>query len=205
MNKPFAVQGMNVVSPKGKALWCKVTEPDRKFDPEGTLSTSLVLDPNEPDVQAFIEKLEALQDQAFEETKETLGAKASQVRKRPFYVDHTDQEGNPTGNIVFKFALKNVDARKAQGRASEIVVVDSHKQAVNPVPLVGNDSLVRVASFVYPYYMAVSKEIGISFMWTKMQIIELVEYAGKSDDFDDEDGFAAAPVVASTTPDEEDF
>lgn len=205
MNKPFAVQGMNVVSPKGKALWCKVTEPDRKFDPEGTLSTTLILDPNEPDVQAFIERLEALQDQAFEETKETLGAKASQVRKRPFYVDHTDQDGNQTGNIVFKFALKNVDARKSQGRTSEIVVVDSHKQPVKPVPLVGNDSVVRVAAFVYPYYMAVSKEIGLSFMWTKMQIIELNEYAGKSDDFEDEDGFAATPVASTPVNDEEDF
>ena len=77
MNKPFAVTGATFVSPKGKALWCKVTEPDRKFDPEGTLSTSLVLNPESPDVKAFIESLEELQDKAYTETVESLGAKGS--------------------------------------------------------------------------------------------------------------------------------
>lgn len=193
MNKPFAVSGINVVSPKGKALWCKVTEPDRKFDPEGTLSTTLVVDPNSPDVKAFIERLEELQDQAYNETVESLGAKGSQVRKRPIFVDHVDQNGNQTGNIVFKFALKNVDARAKKGQQHSIQVVDAQKQAVNPVPLVGNDSVIRVASYVYPYYMAMSKEIGLSMMWTKMQIIDLVEYSGGASggDFDEEDGFTA--------------
>lgn len=189
MNKPFAVTGATFVSPKGKALWCKVTEPDRKFDPEGTLSTSLVLNPESPDVKAFIESLEELQDKAYTETVESLGAKGSQVRKRPIYTAHVDQNGNQTGNIVFKFALKNVDARKAKGSPHTIGVVDSQKQPVHPVPLVGNDSTIRVASYVYPYYMAMSKEIGLSMMWTKMQIIDLVSYA--VDEFDAEDGFTA--------------
>lgn len=194
MNKPFAVSGMNVVSPKGKAVWCKVTEPDRKFDPEGTLSTDLVLDPNTPDVKAFIERLEALQDKAFDETQESLGAKGKQVVKRGFYSDEYDQDGNATGNIVFKFKLKNVDARREKGQQHEIQVVDSNKQRVSPVPLVGNGSTIRVASYVYPYYMASTKQVGLSMLWSKMQIIDLVEYSGGKggDDFDTEDGFAAS-------------
>lgn len=198
-NKPFAVGGMNVVSPKGKALWCKVNEPDRKFDSEGTLSTQLVCDPNDPAVQKFIERLETLQDTAFAESVETLGeAKGKQIRKRLLYTDHCDQDGNPTGNIVFKFALKGVDKRASQGKPSTIAVVDAHKQAVNPVPNVGNDSEIRVGAFVYPYYMAMSKEIGLSMMWTKMQIIDLVEYGGGSggSDFDEEEGFATVATSA---------
>jgi hypothetical protein len=204
MNKPFAVSGMNVVSPKGQAVWCKVTEPDRKFDPEGTLSTDLVLDPNAPDVKAFIERLEALQDKAFEETKESMGAKAAQVKKRNFYADEYDQDGSPTGKIVFKFKLKNVDARREKGQQHEIQVVDANKQAVKPVPLVGNGSTIRVASYVYPYYMASTKELGLSMLWSKMQIIDLVEYSGgKGDDFDTEDGYAASSSGAESFGDDD--
>ncbi len=190
-NKPFAVQGMNVVTPKGEALWCKHKEPDRKFDADGTLSTSLVLKADDPATTAFIERLDKLLDKAFEETVETLGAKGKQVRKRDMYVE--DEQGN----YVFKFNLKGVDARKARGQQHSIQIVDAHKNKLDDAPLVGNGSTIRVASFVFPYYMAVSKEVGLSFMWTKMQIIELVEFASKDDDFDDEDGFVTDTVDES--------
>lgn len=194
MNKPFAVQGTSFVSPKGKAVWCKVTEPDRKYDSAGTLSTDLVLDPEAPDVKAFIERLEALQNQAFEETQETLGAKGKQVKKKPVYSEEYDQDGNPTGNIVFKFKLKGVDTRREKGQQHEIKVIDAKKQKVNPVPLVGNGSTIRVKAFVYPYYMASTKDVGLSMMWSDLQIIDLVEYSagGGGDDFDTEDGYAAS-------------
>lgn len=190
-NKPFAVQGMNVVTPKGAALWCKHKEPDRKFDADGTLSTSLVLKADDPATTAFIERLDKLLDKAFEETVETLGAKGKQVRKRDMYVEDED------GNYVFKFNLKGVDARKARGQQHSIQIVDAHKNKLTDAPLVGNGSEIRVASFVFPYYMAVSKEVGLSFMWTKMQIIELVEFASKDDDFDDEDGYVTDSVDES--------
>lgn len=187
-NNPFAVSGMNVVTPKGKALWCKYIEPDRKYDTDGKLETQLVLDPNDPATQAFVDRLEELQDIAYNETKETLGAKGKDIRKRPLYSE--DEEGN----LVFKFSLKGVDRRRAAGKAYEIQVVDAQKKPVVDKPLVGNGSTIRIASFVYPYYMAMSKEIGLSMMWSKMQIIDLVEYNGGSGGgsyFDEEDGFAA--------------
>lgn len=192
-NKPFAVGGMNVVTPKGKALWCKYAEPDRKYDENGRLETQLVLDPNDPATGAFVERLQSLQEQAFVETKETLGAKGNAVRMRELYTVDED------GNYVFKFALKGVDARRAAGKAHEIQVVDANKQRLIDKPLVGNGSVIRVASWVYPYYMAMNKEVGLSMMWTKMQIIDLVEYSGASgggSDFDEEDGFTADATTA---------
>lgn len=188
-NKPFAVSGMNVVTPKGKALWCKYAEPDRKFDAEGRLETQLVLDPNDPATSAFVDRLEALRDKAYEEAKETLGAKGNQLKTRDIY------NIDDNGQYVFKFSLKGVDSRRAAGKQADIQVVDSMKRPVTDKTLVGNGSVIRVASFVYPYYMAMSKEIGLSMMWTKMQIIDLVEYSGASgggSDFDEEDGFGAS-------------
>ena len=190
--KPYAVKGINITSPKGKALWCKVTEPDYKFNAKGILSTDLVCDPSDPSVEAFVKTLEELRDTALLETKETLGAKAKMTKPRDVYKDEYDQDGNETGNIIFKFALKNVDDKEPP--KNKVMVVDAKRQIIKDVPLVGNGSIIRCVAYANPYYMATTKEVGISLLWSKMQIIELNEYAGGGgDEFDDEDGFEATP------------
>ena len=187
-NKPFAVKGINVTSPKGEAKWCKVTEPDYHFNAKGILSTDLVCDPNDPAVKQFISTLEELRDTALEETKATLGAKAKGVTGADLYKDEYDQDDNETGNIVFKFKLSNVDDKEPP--KNQIMVVDAKRQRIHDVPLVGNGSIIRCVAYANPYYMATTKSVGVSLMWTKMQIIELNEYSG-GDEFDDEDGFVA--------------
>jgi len=189
-NKPFAVKGIRVTSPKGEALWCKVTEPDYKFNAKGILSTSLICDPNDPAVKVFIEKLEELQAQAYNETRETLGgAKAKAVKVRPIYSDHFDQDDNETGNIVFKFAMKNVDDKEPP--YNKIKVVDAKTKPIKNVPLVGNGSIIRCVAYANPYYMATTKEVGISLLWESMQIVDLQEFSGGGSDFDEEDGYVA--------------
>ena len=193
--KPFAVKGFNVTSPKGTAMWCKITEPDRMYNDKGVLSTSLVCDPDDPTVKAFVAKLEELRDIALAETKETLGAKAAMYKPRPVFTPEYSQDGAETGAIVFKFTLKDVDDRLAEGKQGKIVVVDTKKQVVSPVPLIGNGSVIRCVAFANPYTMPNTKEVGVTLIWTKMQIIELVSFGGVSDEFDEEDGFEseAAP------------
>ena len=195
--KPFAVKGFNVTSPKGTAMWCKITEPDRMYNDKGVLSTSLVCDPDDPTVKAFVAKLEEFRDIALAETKETLGAKAAMYKPRPVFTPEYSQDGAETGAIVFKFTLKDVDDRLAEGKQGKIVVVDTKKQAVNPVPLIGNGSVIRCVAFPNPYTMPNTKEVGVTLIWTKMQIIDLVSFGGVSDEFDEEDGFeseAASPA-----------
>lgn len=194
INKPFAVKGTNITSPKGKTLWCKFKEPDTKFNTKGEYSTELICDPNNPAVQAYISKLEELRDIAYNETCETLGAaKAKAVRKADVYKEEVDQNGNETGNVVFKYRLKDLTDRADRGDSTEIIVVDAKKNKLSQkeAPFVGNGSEVRVVSYASPYYMASTKTIGVSHIWSKMQIIDLVEFSGggDGDDFDEEDGF----------------
>lgn len=192
-NKPFAVKGMNVASPKGKALWCKFKEPDTKFNAKGEYSTDLVCDPNDPAVKAYIEKLDKLVDIAYNETCETLGpAKARDVRKASVYKEEVNQDGELTGNIAFKYKLKDLTDRRERGDSGEILVVDAKRNPLGKeAPLVGNGSVIRVVSFVNPYFMASTKTVGLSHIWSKMQIIDLVEFSGSAgtDEFDEEDGF----------------
>lgn len=210
INKPFAVKGFNVTSPKGKALWCKFKEPDTKYNAKGEYSTDLIVDPNNPAVQAYITKLEELQDIAYNETCETLGAgKAKGVTKAPLYKEEYDQDGNETGNIIFKYKLKDLTDREARGDSTEILVVDAKKNKLGKdAPLVGNGSEIRIVSYANPYFMASTKSVGISHIWSKMQIIELKEYSGgDGDDFDEEDGFEDTSVDNSNdfADDEDDF
>jgi hypothetical protein len=201
IQKPFAVKGTNITSPKGSALWCKFKEPDTKFNVKGEYSTEVVCDPNDPAVQAYIAKLEELRDIAYNETIETLGAaKAKGVRKAEVYKEEIDQNGNETGNIIFKYKLKDLTDRQARGDSAEIVVVDAKKNNLGAqAPLVGNGSTIRVVSYANPYFMASQKVVGISHIWSKMQIIELNEYSGGGgDDFDEEDGFEDAPAPFAT-------
>lgn len=184
--KPFAVKGIRVVSPIGSTMWCKVKEPDYQYNAKGNLSTTLVCDPDLPQVQAFIEKLEALRDEAFLETKETLGAKSKGLKVKEVYTEHLTADGEETGLIEFKFQLKDVDDRD-----SLVKVVDSKKQIIKNIPLIGNGSVVRCIAYANPYYMASTKDVGVSMIWEQMQLLKLEEYASGADfddDIDDEYG-----------------
>ena len=188
-NRPFTVKGVGVTTPRGTALWCNNVEPQRKFNPAGDLTTSLVLDPNDVEVKDFIKILEDLRDVAYNQTVESLGpAKGKQVKKRDVYQEDTDRDGNATDNILVKLKLSNVDIKREEGKQHTITTVDAKKNPIKYPPKIGNGSVIRCAGFANPYYMASTKEVGISMIWSKVQIIDLVEIGG-GDSFGTEDGY----------------
>lgn len=208
INKPFTVKGITVFSPKGKAKWCKVKEPDRNFNAKGTFSTELICNPEDPTVVAFIGKLEELRDAAFNEAKETLPpSKAKSLVTKPVYSEELDEDGNETGMIKFKFKLDNVDD-KEKGK-NKIDVVDGMKRPVYDIPLIGNGSIIRCSAFANPYHMANGNHIGISMSWKSMQLIELEEYTASGGGFDTEDGGYEAsgeqPPFDHSTQDGDDY
>lgn len=201
--KTFTVKGISFTTPKGKALWCKADMPDRKFNDKGDLTTSLVCDPNDADVKSFITLLEGVRDQAFKETCESLGeVKAKAIKVRPVFYDETNKDGSKTGNILFKLKLGSVDEKEATGKQYQITVVDAKKNILPKAPRVGNGSTIRCAGFANPYYMASTKEIGVSLMWQKMQIIDLIAADG-GDAFGEEEGFQGSFTPYGTATMEE--
>ena len=189
--RPCTTKGIGFTTPKGKALWCCNIEPQKKFNEKGDLMTNLVLDPNEPEVKEFIKTLEDLRDTAFEETTNNLGlVKGKQVKKRDVAQPDIDQNGNDTGMIVIKMKLKDVEEKKELGRQYQIDTFDSKKNKLENPPRVGNGSTIRCAGYANPYYMASTKEVGVSLIWQKLQIIDLIEFGG-FDSFGEEEGFIA--------------
>lgn len=188
---PFDVKGIGVTTPKGKALWCKNVTPDIKFDDKGELSTSLVLDPNDKEVQAFLEPLEAMLEDAFQQTVESLGpVKGKSLSKNEIAQPDTDQDGNDTGMIKIKLKLGKIKDRQATGKAYTIKTVDAKKNEIQNSPIVGHGSTIRCAGFAFPYYAAALKKVGVSILWNGLQIIDLVQVGG-GDDFGEEEGYLA--------------
>ena len=194
---PFDVKGVGITTPKGKALWCRNVNPDRQFDKEGTLSTSLVLDPNDKEVQAFLEPLEAMLEDAYKQTLESLGpVKSKGIDKAPITKPDTDKDGNETGMIKINLKLGKIDSRKAEGKQFEINTVDAKKNKITNPPTVGNGSTIRCSGFAFPYYAAALKKVGISILWNGLQIVELTGSGGGSD-FGEEEGFTIGSINES--------
>lgn len=186
---PFNVKGIGVTTPRGKALWCNNVTPDIKFDDKGELSTSLVLDPDDKDVQAFLEPLEAMLEDAFQQAVESLGpVKGKALSKHEITQPDTDKDGNDTGMIKIKLKLGKIKDRQAEGKSHMIKTVDAKKNEIQNPPIVGNGSTIRCAGFAFPYYAAALKKVGISIMWNSLQIIDLVQ-SGGGDDFGEEEGY----------------
>ncbi len=199
-SKPFTVAGFNTVSPKGKALWCKIVEPDREYNDSGVYQTDMILDPNDPTVVKYIAKLEALRDEAHAQAEKKLDTSidALEVFKKEV------RDGEETGMIIIRFKLPNIDKRKAKGDQFVVKVIDESRRpvATEDVTEIGNGSTIRCKAYHYAYHMAGNEArgipgcVGVTTIWDMCQVIDLVEYSGDgTDGFDDEsqdddDGFA---------------
>lgn len=188
--KPFLIKGTSIFTPKGEALFCKVVEPDYRFNAKGVYETSLVCD-RTPVVEAFIEKIQTMSDTALAEARDSKGEakiapqKLKTLTQEVFYKDEYDKEGNETGRVVFKFKMNNVDDLPKD--KNKVKVVDSKGITIKNVPLVGNGSTIKCKIYANPYYMATTNKIGVSFKWEAMQIIDLVSF-NKDAGFDVEEG-----------------
>lgn len=200
----FDVKGISVVSPKGELEWCKYLEPDTKYNADGELSVNLLLDPEDAKAKEFIGKLEDLRDTAMNELRENLGAKGKQWSTNEVVSEHFDKEGEPTGKVIVKCKLKDVAKRKAAGKAHKIQASGPAKENLSAKKTqVGNGSIGVVGCFAYPYEMASTKKVGVTLMWQKLRVFELLAFANTEDDlFGTED--AVEDVFETTTDVESD-
>ena len=174
-----------VTTPKGLAVWPWLNEPDRKFNANGEYKVNLQM--AHEDAQPFIEKLEEIHKEHYQETCKR--EKKQKLKKADLPItDVFDDEGNPTGEVQIKFKLKaqyEYDGKKITQRP---VLMDSKRQPMKEV--IGGGSVIRVGCDVYPYYTA-TIGVGLSLRCKIVQVLELKEYSPGTDgfDFDEEDGF----------------
>jgi len=180
---------------KGKSLWAKVFEPDTRFVDDGEYSTSVIVP--EAEAAQVCEQLEALIDEEYNKVvKEKPQLKAT-LSKRPVTEPDFDQDGNETGNVVFKTKLKaKIRGKNGQAYSQKVNVVDAKRNPMSGDQLIGNGSVIKVAVEPVAYMMQSTKQVGVSLRLKAVQVIDLVEHGSSSTDaiFDEEDGFVAKAI-----------
>lgn len=199
---------------KGKAKWCKVFEPDTRFNDDGEYSTQVILPVAE--AAQVCEQLEALVDEEYAKLVKEKPALKVGLSKRPVFEHEVDENGNETGNVVFKTKLKAlIRGKNGTNYPQKVNVVDSKRTPMSGTQLVGNGSVIKVAVEPNTYYMPSNKQVGVSLRLKALQVIDLIEHGGSIDNlFDEEDGFVTSAVEKDdnsdifeedTTNDEGDF
>jgi len=187
---------------KGNAKWAKVFEADYRFVPEGEYSIQVTM----PEEQAaeVCEQLDNMAQAKLAEAVKDNPKLKTVLSTRKSYEAETDENGNPTGNLLFKAKMKSrIKSRDGQTYTQQPMVVDAKRTPMQGNTLVGNGSLVNIAVEPIPYVMQSTKQVGVSLRLKAVQVIDLVEYGGSgaSSIFDEEDGYITAAVSKDNAAD----
>ena len=192
---------------EGKAMWAKVLEANTKFVPEGEYSIDVLIP--EEKAEELCEYLESIVDAKLQEEVKANPKKAAGLSTRSVRVTNYDQDGNETGELMFRAKLKaKITTRDGRVFEQKPLVVDAKRNPLDADMAIGNGSTVKVAVEPYAYVMASTKQVGVTLRLKGVQVIDLVEYGNKGGGmFEEEDGFIAeAPSKASSEVfDEDDY
>jgi len=189
------MKGIKLTTPMGVAKYCWLNKPDTKFNSEGEYKVTLVLD--KEDSEPVIEKIEEVLSDHLEDIKMSGNKK---VKKGPLpYAEEEDDEGNPTGNVEFKFKTKATIKPK-------IPMFDSKGTPMSGVN-VWAGSKIKVNSLLYPYLAPIGA--GISLKLNAVQVLDLVQGGGGTEGFgfEEEDGYVLQEedISSEDTTDEEEM
>lgn len=190
----------NVKTLKGSALWAKVFEGQqekfdnnsRKFvkDQEGDFSISLVV--SEIEAAEMCEYLEGVGNEQFQAQVKRDPKMKNALSTRHSFDTEYDDNGDPTGNLVFKFKAK---ARTKEGLKRRVMVVDAKRKPMDKLGIeIGNGSQVNIAFNPTANYVAAQKTIYVTLYLSAVQVIELKEYTPSNSPFEEEDGYIAKAV-----------
>ena len=194
-------------TPKGVAVFPKLNEPDKKFNPEGVYSVTLRLPDDE--AKPLIEKLSTMHDEMLAEQAKSLGKKNLKTGAKPWktasnWDKDTETRVDVPGFTDFTFKLKaKVTTKRGQTWGQRPALFDSKLQ---PLPIdsdpIGGGSVIRVNAEVYPWYTA-SLGFGISLRPRGVQVLDLKTYGPKdatSFGFEaDKNGYAFTGTTSNTT------
>jgi len=158
---------------KGTCKWAKVLEPGQ--------FGSFTIDMYGDDVEALFTEMEELRGEG--------AAEVAAAGKKYQEVD-VFKENEETGQKFIQFKLPE---EGYDGKQNQVKIFDVSGKEVTDSwdALIGNGSTVKVKYMAKPYYMASTKNVGISYKFYAVQVIKLEEYtAGESGFGDETDGDA---------------
>lgn len=167
-----------MTTPAGVAKWAWISKADTKFNSDGEFKVTLVLD--QDTATPVINKIEKELDTFYKGLK-AQGKKKIKEAVRP-YGEEVDDEGDPTGNVEFRFKSK-------QKFKPRIPVFDSKGKPLTDVE-VWAGSKIKVNTALAPYEAPIGA--GLSMRLNAVQVIDLVQGSSGTAEgfgFDEEDGY----------------
>lgn len=188
-------------SPVGSAVYPHLVRPDTKFDSDGVFRVTLALDAGA--AKPFIAQLEAARDRFTATFAKDEPVKAKKASIADVYEDELDESGEETGRVLIKAKQKAKVTVGDKVYEKSVKLFDSQNQIITPDSMWSGTKL-KLAGVLVPYYMASSKEIGVSLRLAAAQVIELVQGdggSGESFGFGSEDGgYVAETFENSASP-----
>jgi hypothetical protein len=214
-------------SPKGRLVYPHLHTPDTKFKTAGEYKTDLVVPASDLSAQNLIAAIDAAMaaSLATARAEAATPAKAKKVKNNedPPYFLQEDDEGNETGNIIFRFKL-NANGKTKMGEVftQRPALFDAFGRPLSAedAAKIGSGSLAR-CSYEFSEFYTVKLGAGVTMRLKAVQIIELVEWGGgdasyygfedetdgeadaEDDDDEEEEEVAPLPVVEDDDDEEE--
>jgi hypothetical protein len=156
-------------TPRGKAIWPKIVQPNFKFNAAGVYEIQMKFPPELE--KPFLAEIEELCELAYEQTcKEKF--KTQLPRENPPW-NKLDSDGSRI--VKFKLSAGGVvDGKTWENKPPRLFDAAANLIA-NPGPdfQIGNGSIVRVLFQIRPYFV---QKVGVTFRLKAVQLIKLVEY-----------------------------
>lgn len=190
---PNNVPTFKKATPKGTAVYPRLAEPDRKFNPMGTYQCALRMDGSDPKVQQWMDEFRSFEEEAYKAMCQETGKpklKRAYSPLRPV----EDEDGNPTGDWQIRAKMTaHVETSTGKSWDQRPLLFDSKLKPVNAKKVnLGGGSTIRMSIDARPFFTA-AVGAGISVRLRSVQVFDLVEYVPGGDPkdhgFEEEDGF----------------
>jgi hypothetical protein len=182
-------------SPFGEAIHPWINKADTKFNEAGLFKVDHLVTGAE--AQAQKAEIDKAAEAAFEEmtAEMTAGERKKFTIYRPYEVQE-DDDGNPTGAIVFNYK-QNATIRLKDGTTKNIKISIQDAKGNDTSVAIYGGSIIRVMYSMRPIKMAGTKQIGVRLDFSMVQVKKLGKGSGGKgfgaiEDIEDDD-FVSTP------------
>tara|TARA_R100001129_G_scaffold185899_1_gene175625 strand:+ start:2370 stop:2990 length:621 start_codon:yes stop_codon:yes gene_type:complete len=188
-------------TPKGVAKYPYLDKPDTKFNPQGDYKVNLLLAKEES--KKLMSLVDKEIDKKFLEVSKEVKGKRVKKADPPYFME-LDDDGNETGNVIFKLKQKaEITSKTGQTIEIKVRLFDAHGKPMMNTNVWGG-SKIKASGTLMPYYSP-TLGVGVSMKLAACQVIELVtkESNAESFGFEKEEGYTTDEKPEDFLPEEE--
>ena len=190
-------------TPVGRLRYPKLNEPDYGTDdypkPAGEYSAQVIL--SEADAKPLLEILEPLLKEAVDDGKTKFKALKPAAKKKlkeltinDVFANEYDDDGEETGNLIFKIKTTASGENKKTGKPwkRRVAIYDAKCNIMKSPPQIWSGTRAKCAFKTASYFIASSGACGISLYLDAVQITDLVSDGAREASvygFGEEDGY----------------